>query len=62
MPEEGEAAWVIGAGGAHSVTRVSMAAALEGFTYPGTALAADVSVRCGVPRDGSSVSLVRRAT
>jgi 2-polyprenyl-6-methoxyphenol hydroxylase-like FAD-dependent oxidoreductase len=55
MPEEAEAAWVIGAGGAHSVTRASMAEALEGFTYPGTALAADVGVRGGLPRDGSSL-------
>jgi 2-polyprenyl-6-methoxyphenol hydroxylase-like FAD-dependent oxidoreductase len=50
-----EAEWVIGAGGAHSVTRASMAEALEGFTYPGTALAADVRVRCGLPRDGSNL-------
>src|ERR671925_1868687 len=55
MPEEAEAAWVIGAGGAHSVTRASMAEALEGFTYPGTALAAEVGVRCGLPPDGSSL-------
>jgi len=50
-----EAEWVIGAGGAHSVTRASMAEALEGFTYPGTALVADVRVRCGLPRDGSNL-------
>jgi 2-polyprenyl-6-methoxyphenol hydroxylase-like FAD-dependent oxidoreductase len=50
-----EAGWVIGAGGAHSVTRASMAEALEGFTYPGRALAADVRVRCGLPRDGSNL-------
>jgi 2-polyprenyl-6-methoxyphenol hydroxylase-like FAD-dependent oxidoreductase len=50
-----EAAWVIGAGGAHGVTRASMAEALEGFTYPGRALAADVRVRCGLPRDGSNL-------
>jgi 6-methylpretetramide 4-monooxygenase / 4-hydroxy-6-methylpretetramide 12a-monooxygenase len=50
-----EAEWVIGAGGAHSVTRASMAEALEGFTYPGRALAADVRVRCGLPRDGSNL-------
>jgi 6-methylpretetramide 4-monooxygenase / 4-hydroxy-6-methylpretetramide 12a-monooxygenase len=54
-PEAVEAAWVIGAGGAHSVTRASMAEALEGFTYPGRALAADVRVRCGLPRDGSNL-------
>jgi 6-methylpretetramide 4-monooxygenase / 4-hydroxy-6-methylpretetramide 12a-monooxygenase len=28
---------------------------LEGFTYPGTALAADVRVRCGLPRDSSNL-------
>jgi 6-methylpretetramide 4-monooxygenase / 4-hydroxy-6-methylpretetramide 12a-monooxygenase len=50
-----EAEWVIGAGGAHSVTRASMAEALEGFTYSGAALAADVRVRCGLPRDGSNL-------
>jgi 6-methylpretetramide 4-monooxygenase / 4-hydroxy-6-methylpretetramide 12a-monooxygenase len=50
-----EASWVIGAGGAHSVTRASMSESLEGATYPGTALAADVRVRCGLPRDGSGL-------
>jgi 6-methylpretetramide 4-monooxygenase / 4-hydroxy-6-methylpretetramide 12a-monooxygenase len=50
-----EVEWVIGAGGAHSVTRASMAEALEGFTYPGTAVAADVRVRCGLPRDSSNL-------
>ena len=50
-----EAEWVVGAGGAHSVTRSSMAEALEGWTYPGAALAADVRVRCGLPRDGSNL-------
>jgi 2-polyprenyl-6-methoxyphenol hydroxylase-like FAD-dependent oxidoreductase len=50
-----EAVWVIGAGGAHGVTRASMAEALEGFTYPGRALAADVRVPCGLPRDGSNL-------
>jgi 6-methylpretetramide 4-monooxygenase / 4-hydroxy-6-methylpretetramide 12a-monooxygenase len=53
--ESVEAEWVIGAGGAHSVTRASMAEALEGFSYPGTALAADVRVRCRLPRDGSNL-------
>jgi 6-methylpretetramide 4-monooxygenase / 4-hydroxy-6-methylpretetramide 12a-monooxygenase len=50
-----EVDWVIGAGGAHSVTRSSMSEVLEGWTYPGTALAADVRVRCGLPRDGSNL-------
>ena len=35
-----EASWVIGAGGAHSVTRESMAETLAGTTYPGTSLVA----------------------
>ena len=50
-----EAAWVIGAGGAHSVMRASMAESLEGFTYPGTVLAADVRVRCDLARDASNL-------
>jgi 2-polyprenyl-6-methoxyphenol hydroxylase-like FAD-dependent oxidoreductase len=54
-PETVEAEWVIGAGGAHSVTRASMAEALEGFTYPGRALAADVRVRCDLSRDASNL-------
>jgi 2-polyprenyl-6-methoxyphenol hydroxylase-like FAD-dependent oxidoreductase len=54
-----ETEWVIGAGGAHSVTRASMAEALEGFTYPGRALAADVRVRCGLPRDSSNLVAAR---
>jgi 6-methylpretetramide 4-monooxygenase / 4-hydroxy-6-methylpretetramide 12a-monooxygenase len=54
-PETIEARWVIGAGGAHSVTRESMAGVLAGETYPGTALVADVAVECGLPRDGSAL-------
>jgi 6-methylpretetramide 4-monooxygenase / 4-hydroxy-6-methylpretetramide 12a-monooxygenase len=54
-PELVEAGWVIGAGGAHSVTRESMSAVLAGATYPGTALVADVVVSCGLPRDGSAL-------
>ena len=50
-----EAAWVIGAGGAHSTTRASMGEQLAGSTYPGTALVADVRVTCGLPRDGSAL-------
>lgn len=50
-----EAAWVIGAGGAHSVTRESMAEELAGSTYAGVALAADVGVSCGLPRDGMAL-------
>src|SRR5216684_4837268 len=52
---QAEAAWVIGAGGAHSTTRASMGEHLAGSTYPGTALVADVSVTCGLPRDGSAL-------
>lgn len=50
-----EAGWVIGAGGAHCVTRASMGEVLEGETYPGTALVADLGVRCALPRDGSAL-------
>ncbi len=50
-----QAAWVIGAGGAHSVTRGSMQEVLVGETYPGAALVADVRVSCGLPRDGSAL-------
>ena len=50
-----EAAWAIGAGGAHSTTRASMDEQLAGSTYPGTALVADVRVTCGLPRDGSAL-------
>ena len=50
-----EALWVIGAGGAHSVTRESMAETLAGSTYPGTSLVASGTVTCGVPRDGNAL-------
>jgi 6-methylpretetramide 4-monooxygenase / 4-hydroxy-6-methylpretetramide 12a-monooxygenase len=53
--ETAETGWVIGAGGAHSLTRQSLAGDLEGETYPGTALAGDVQVSCGLPRDGSAL-------
>jgi 6-methylpretetramide 4-monooxygenase / 4-hydroxy-6-methylpretetramide 12a-monooxygenase len=54
--EHVEADWVIGAGGAHSVTRGSMETDdLAGSTYPGTALVADIGVSCGLPRDGSAL-------
>jgi 6-methylpretetramide 4-monooxygenase / 4-hydroxy-6-methylpretetramide 12a-monooxygenase len=48
-------AWVIGAGGAHSLTRRSMAESLAGSTYPSTALVGDVQVSCALPRDGSAL-------
>ena len=50
-----EAGWVIGAGGARSVTRGSMDEELSGTTYAGTALVADLRVACGLPRDGSAL-------
>jgi 2-polyprenyl-6-methoxyphenol hydroxylase-like FAD-dependent oxidoreductase len=53
--ETAEASWVIGAGGAHSVTREAMAGPLVGATYPGTALVADVQLSCELPRDGSAL-------
>jgi 6-methylpretetramide 4-monooxygenase / 4-hydroxy-6-methylpretetramide 12a-monooxygenase len=58
-PEQVAADWVIGAGGAHSVTRESMGGELAGATYPGTALVADVAVSCELPRDGSALIATR---
>src|ERR687894_196407 len=45
---------VIGAGGAHSVTRHSMSDPLEGTTYQGHFLVADIAMQAPVPRDQSS--------
>ena len=42
---------VIGAGGAHSVTRHSMGEPLEGTTYQGHFLVADVAMQAPFPRD-----------
>jgi 6-methylpretetramide 4-monooxygenase / 4-hydroxy-6-methylpretetramide 12a-monooxygenase len=53
--QQAEARWVIGAGGAHSLTRASMAEELTGGTYPGTALVADVRVRAPIARDASTL-------
>ncbi|NMO88197.1 FAD-dependent monooxygenase [Actinomycetospora sp. TBRC 11914] len=50
-----EAAWVVGAGGAHSVMRTSMDETLEGFTYPGTVLAANIGGHSDVARDASNL-------
>jgi 2-polyprenyl-6-methoxyphenol hydroxylase-like FAD-dependent oxidoreductase len=50
-----EAAWVIGAGGAHSITRESMDQELVGSTYAVSGLAGEVGVSCGLPRDGSAL-------
>ena len=47
------AEWVIGAGGAHSITRASMAESLVGETYRGTCLVGDMRLHCELPRDGS---------
>jgi 2-polyprenyl-6-methoxyphenol hydroxylase-like FAD-dependent oxidoreductase len=53
--EQTEASWVVGAGGAHSLTRASIEQELSGATYPGTALVADVRVSCPVRRDASTL-------
>ncbi len=45
---------VIGAGGAHSVTRHSMSEQLEGTTYQGHFLVADIAMRAQAPRDQGS--------
>src|ERR1700743_2136896 len=50
-----EASWVIGAGGAHSVTRESMAETLAGTTSPGPSVVASVIMACGLPRDSSAL-------
>jgi 2-polyprenyl-6-methoxyphenol hydroxylase-like FAD-dependent oxidoreductase len=46
---------VIGAGGAHSITRDSMGEPLEGATYQGHFLVADIAMQAPFPRDESSV-------
>jgi len=46
---------VIGAGGAHSITRVSMNEPLEGTTYEGHFLAADVAMETPLRRDQGGV-------
>ena len=46
---------VIGAGGAHSVTRESMTELLEGATYQGHFLVADIAMQGPLPRDESGV-------
>ena len=50
-----EAEWVVGAGGAHSITRRSMGQSLVGESYRGTSLVADVQVKCGFPRDAAAL-------
>jgi len=44
-----EPAMVIGAGGAHSITRVSMSEHLEGATYQGHFLVADIAMKSPLP-------------
>lgn len=46
---------LIGAGGAHSLTRGSMHEPLGGATYQGHFLVADVAMRAPLPRDESSI-------
>jgi 2-polyprenyl-6-methoxyphenol hydroxylase-like FAD-dependent oxidoreductase len=46
---------VIGAGGAHSVTRHAMGEPLEGATYRGHFLVADVAMPAPIPRDEAGV-------
>jgi 6-methylpretetramide 4-monooxygenase / 4-hydroxy-6-methylpretetramide 12a-monooxygenase len=46
---------IIGAGGAHSVTRASMNELLEGATYEGHFLVADIAMRAPLPRDECSI-------
>lgn len=46
---------VIGAGGAHSVTRNSMSEPLEGATYQGYFVVADIAMPAPFPRDESGV-------
>jgi len=58
-PDAIEASWVVGAGGAHSVTRDSMHGVLAGETYPGSALVADVQVSSELPRDASALIATR---
>src|ERR1700740_1285289 len=45
---------VIGAGGAHSITRDSMDLSLEGGTYQGHFLVADIAMQTSLPRDETS--------
>ena len=46
---------VIGAGGAHSITRNSMSQLLEGATYQGHFLGGDIAMQAPFPRDQTSV-------
>lgn len=46
---------IVGAGGAHSVTRASMNELLEGGTYQGYFLVADIAMQPPLPRDETSI-------
>jgi 6-methylpretetramide 4-monooxygenase / 4-hydroxy-6-methylpretetramide 12a-monooxygenase len=46
--------FIIGAGGAHSITRHSMSEHLEGATYQGHFLVADIAMQAPIPRDQGS--------
>lgn len=46
---------IVGAGGAHSVTRHSMSEPLEGNTYHGNFLVADIAMPAPIPRDEAGV-------
>jgi 2-polyprenyl-6-methoxyphenol hydroxylase-like FAD-dependent oxidoreductase len=47
--------FVIGAGGAHSITRHAMSESLEGITYRGHFLVADIAMDGPIPRDQGGV-------
>jgi hypothetical protein len=53
--ETSHPAFVIGAGGAHSVTRDSMHEPLGGATYEGHFLVADIALRAPLPRGQTSI-------
>jgi 2-polyprenyl-6-methoxyphenol hydroxylase-like FAD-dependent oxidoreductase len=54
-----EAAYAIGAGGAHSITRHSMDEELEGETYPGRFLVAEVVLESPLPPGESGIVAAR---
>jgi 2-polyprenyl-6-methoxyphenol hydroxylase-like FAD-dependent oxidoreductase len=49
------AAYAIGAGGAHSITRRGMDEELEGETYPGRFLVAEIAIESPLPPDESGI-------
>ena len=54
-----EAAYAVGAGGAHSVTRRGMEEELEGATYSGRFLVAEVALESPLPADESAILTCR---